>query len=119
MDEQRVREIVRGEIKNNDSFVTLSPTVNVTVGSINQLTDVDDVIHQIREVMERGIAGPTKLTYGFSENLEKEEDGYPEGINIAYDIIRNLKKLNLTVEEAEHILDEAKASIKKYARLSN
>lgn len=42
---------------------------------------------------------------------------YPEGVDISYDIIRLLGKYELTVKEVEHILDDVRENVPKYARL--
>ncbi|GAA4828045.1 hypothetical protein GCM10023310_00940 [Paenibacillus vulneris] len=51
------------EMKNIQNFVTLTPTVQVTTGDINQPTDVDEMIRRIEEVMVTEIENSAQGAY--------------------------------------------------------
>lgn len=52
------------EMKHVQNFVTLTPTVEITTGDINQPTSVDEMIRKIEEVMVKDIANSAKGVYG-------------------------------------------------------
>ncbi len=52
------------EMQNIQNFVTLTPTVQVTTGDINNPTDVNEMIRRIEDVMVREISNSAQGVYG-------------------------------------------------------
>ncbi|MOA70281.1 hypothetical protein D3C78_1990520 [compost metagenome] len=51
------------EMKSIQNFVTLTPTVQVTTGPINQGADIDTIVRRIEQTLEEEIAASASGVY--------------------------------------------------------